>query len=98
LKKIEEELRNLRRGATVRLEIENGVEDDLFDLLCGHLNLSREFAFRLPTPLNLLRLVSLYDIIDRPDLKFPPFTPADLPRLRTQPSIFDAVREREILL
>jgi polyphosphate kinase len=98
LKKIEEELRNLRRGATVRLEIEHGVDDDLFDLLCGHLNLSREFAFRLPTPLNLLRLISLYEIIDRPDLKFPPFTPADLPRLRTQPSIFDAVREREILL
>ena len=98
LKKIEEELRNLRRGATVRLEIENGVDDDLFALLCGHLNLSRDFAFRLPTPLNLLRLMSLYEIIDRPDLKFPPFTPADLPRLRTQPSIFDAIREREILL
>lgn len=98
LKKIEEELRNLRRGATVRLEIENGVDDELFALLCSHLNLSRDFAFRLPSPLNLLRLMSLYEIIDRPELKFPPFTPADLPRLRTQPSIFDAVREREILL
>ncbi|HWL14295.1 MAG TPA: polyphosphate kinase 1 [Opitutus sp.] len=98
LKKIEDELRNLRRGATVRLEIEDGVDEDVFTLLCAHLNLPREFAFRVAPPINLLRLMSLYDLVDRPDLKFPPFTPADLPRLRTQPSIFDAIREHEILL
>ncbi|HYP16827.1 MAG TPA: polyphosphate kinase 1, partial [Opitutus sp.] len=98
LKKIEEELRNLRRGATVRLEIEDGVDEELFTSLCAHLNLSRDFAFRLQAPINLLRLMSLYEIIDRPDLKFPPFTPADYPRLRTHTSIFDAIREREILL
>jgi len=98
LKKIEEELRNLRRGATVRLEIEDGVDEDLFTLLCAHLQLPREFAFRVPSPINLLRLMSLYDIIDRPDLKYPPFAPADVPRLRTHVSIFDAIREREILL
>jgi polyphosphate kinase len=98
LKKIEEELRNLRRGATVRLEIEEGVDDQLFTTLCSYLGLSLEFAFRLKGPLNLLRLMSLYDLIDRPDLKFLPFTPADLPWLRTHTSIFAALRDREILL
>jgi polyphosphate kinase len=98
LKKIEEELRNLRRGAAVRLEIENGVSEDLFGLLCGHLGLSREFAFQLPSPLNLLRLTSLYELIDRPDLKYAAFTPAELPALRLHPLVFDAIREREILL
>lgn len=98
LKKIEEELRNLRRGATVRLEIEAGVDEEMFTTLCGHLSLSLDYAFRLQGPLNLLRLMSLYDLIDRPDLKYPPFTPADLPSLRNYPSIFDAIREREILL
>jgi polyphosphate kinase len=98
LKKIEEELRNLRRGATVRLEIEEGVDENLFNTLCGYLGLSFEFAFRLKGPLNLLRLMSLYELIDRPDLKFPIFTPADLPLLRNYPTIFDAIREREILL
>ncbi|MGH7958357.1 MAG: RNA degradosome polyphosphate kinase, partial [Opitutaceae bacterium] len=39
LKKIEEELRNLRRGAAVRLEIEDGVDPDLLATLCGHLGL-----------------------------------------------------------
>jgi len=98
LKKIEEELRNLRRGATVRLEIEDGVEESVFSSLCGYLGLSRDYAFRLQGPLNLLRLMSLYDLIDRPDLKYQPFTPADVPLLRSYPSIFDAIREREILL
>jgi polyphosphate kinase len=37
LKKIEDELRNLRRGAAVRLEIEKGVDDAIFSTLCQHL-------------------------------------------------------------
>src|SRR4051812_30908554 len=44
LKKIEEELRNLRRGAAVRLEIENGVDADLLTALCGHLAIAPEHA------------------------------------------------------
>lgn len=98
LKKIEEELRNLRRGAAVRLEIESGIDQELFVTLCGHLQLSLDNAFQLQGPLNLLRLMSLYDLIDRPDLKYPPFTPADLSALRTTPSIFELIRHGEILL
>jgi polyphosphate kinase len=98
LKKIEEELRNLRRGAAVRLEIETGVPEEIFDVLCGYLDLSHDYAFRLQGPLNLLRLLSLYELIDRPDLKYPPFIPAELPALRQPGSIFDHIRENEILL
>ncbi|MDB6170334.1 MAG: Polyphosphate kinase [Verrucomicrobia bacterium] len=98
LKKIEEELRNLRRGAAVRLEIEAGVDETLFTTLCGYLGLSLEYAFRLQGPLNLLRLMSLYDLIDRPDLKYPPFTPADVPQLRGAANIFDVLHDREFLL
>lgn len=98
LKKIEEELRNLRRGATVRLEIEAGVEDSIFTALCEYLKLAPQYAFRLQPPLNLLRLMNLHDLIDRPDLKFPPFVPAEVPALRAYSSIFDAIRDREIML
>jgi polyphosphate kinase len=98
LKKIEEELRNLRRGAAVRLEIEEGVDETLFTALCGHLALSPASAFRLPSPLNLGRLFYLYEQVDRPDLKFPPFVPAESAAVRAQPVLFDAIRERDILL
>jgi polyphosphate kinase len=98
LKKIEEELRNLRRGAAVRLEIEDGADAELLTALCGHLAIAAEHAIKLKGPLNLFRLMSLYDIIDRPDLKYPPFVPAELPALVLHKSIFDYVRDRDLLL
>ena len=98
LQKIEEELRNLRRGAAVRLEIEEGVDDRIFTALCDHLALSHEYVFRLRGPLNLMRLMSLYDLLDRPELKYPPFTPAHPPALLTPERIFEAIREQDILL
>ena len=97
LKKIEEELRNLRRGAAVRLEIEEGVDAELFDALCGHLGLDPQHAFRLQAPLNFLRLMSLYEMVDRPDLKYSPFVPAICAPLVGK-KIFDVIRERDLLL
>lgn len=98
LKKIEEELRNLRRGAAVRLEIEDGVDDDTFATLCRHLALPEENVFRTRGPLNLLRLMSLWERTDRPDLKYTPFVPAEMPFLRAKPLLFDVIRERDVLL
>lgn len=97
LKKIEEELRNLRRGAAVRLEIEDGVGDTIFATLCDHLSLSHEYVFRLEGPLNLLRLMALAEI-DRNDLKYPPFTPAHVSPLHDITRLFDTLRERDVLL
>ena len=97
LKKIEEELRNLRRGAAVRVEIEDGVDEDLHQALCTHVGLTPAQGFRLKGPLNFLRLLSLYEMIDRPDLKFAPFTPADTSGLAHR-NIFEQLRERDVLL
>lgn len=97
LKKIEEELRNLRRGAAVRLEIEDGIDGELFTKLCDHLNLSQDYVSRIHGPVNLLRLQSLADI-DRPDLKFPPFVPVNLSPLADTAHIFDSLREQDVLL
>lgn len=98
LKKIEEELRNLRRGAAVRLEIEDGVDEVSFQTLCRYLALAPEHVFRTRGPLNLLRLMSLYERTDRLDLKYAPFVPAEMPFLRTKPLLFDVIRERDVLL
>ncbi|HTB80247.1 MAG TPA: polyphosphate kinase 1 [Opitutaceae bacterium] len=97
LKKIEEELRNLRRGAAVRLEIEEGVNEPIFSTLCDHLGLSHEYVFRLNGPLNLMRLMSLYDI-DRPELKYPPFSPVNVSPLRHISIVFETLRAQDVLL
>ncbi|MCC5023247.1 MAG: polyphosphate kinase 1 [Candidatus Synoicihabitans palmerolidicus] len=97
LKAIEAELRNQRRGAAVRLEIEQGVDDVIFETLCNHLELSHEYVFRLAGPINLLRIMSLTEI-DRPDLKFPPFKPVTTSALRPGVSPFETLSHRDALL
>ena len=98
LKKIEEELRNLRRGAAVRLEIEADAPESLKGLLCDNLQLDAERVFSLTGPLNLVRMMSLSDLVDRPDLKYAPFAPVELPHLKLASNIFVAIQESDILL
>jgi polyphosphate kinase len=97
LKKIEEELRNLRRGAAVRLEVEDGITTELFAALCSHLGLSPNYVFKLKGPLNAVRLQSLADL-DRPDLKFPAFSPVNVSPLRDPERMFETLRQQDILL
>ena len=97
LVKIEAELRNLRRGAAVRLEIEEGVNTILFATLCHELGLPPDHVFRLKGPINLMRLQSIGDL-DRPDLKSPPFTPVNASPLRDPARIFEALRDQDVLL
>ena len=98
LKKIEDELRNLRRGAAVRLEVENGVDPWALAELVRHLGLPEDAVYAQPAPLNFLRLMALHDLVDRPDLKYPPFTGADCAALSGGRPVFDAIRERDLLL
>ena len=98
LQRIENELRNLRRGAAVRLEIEDGVDEPTFDRLTDHLGLAREYVFRIQGPLNLLRLMGVYDLIDRPDLKAPPVAPHPGPFALSGENIFAAIAQRDVLL
>jgi polyphosphate kinase len=47
---------------------------------------------------NLSRLMFFYGDVQRPDLKFPPFTPKPLHLSRKSGNIFDELRQRDILL
>jgi polyphosphate kinase len=76
LEAIEEEIRNLRKGATVRLEVEADIPAPELDWLLASTELAPENAFLTPGPVNMLRLASLIDLVARPDLLYPPFTPA----------------------
>ncbi|MDF9827476.1 polyphosphate kinase [Ereboglobus sp. PH5-10] len=114
LKHIEEQLRNLRRGAAVRLEIEDHAPGFIYRTLCSHLKIAPEYVFRLRGPLNLFRLMSL-TAIDRPELKYPSFTPVncsplalanpDIPAAGNtranhadSKNIFEILREQDVML
>ncbi len=98
LKTIEESLHKMRRGAAVRLEIEDGVDDALLDKLLANIKLGREYVFPIHGPINLMRLLFVYDAIDRPDLKFRPFTPYTPPALSEPSRFFDNIKRDDQLL
>ena len=98
LRKIEEELMNVQKGAAVRLEIAKGADPVLLQQLLDAIDLKPENVYTVDGPLNPLRLMSAYDLIDRPDLKFPPHTPFVPKQLANQERIFDSIRKEDFIL
>ena len=98
LSKIEEELMKVQKGAAVRLEISSGADPILVEQLLSATNLQPANVYTIDGPINPLRLMSAYDLIDRPDLKFPPQS-AFVPKEFDVPErIFDQIRSKDILL
>lgn len=98
LSKIEEELLNREKGAAVRLEIAKGADPVLLEQLLKSIDLDPANVYTIEGPLNMARLMSAYDLIDRPDLKFKPFTPYIHPDLESHQPLFEQISKRDYLL
>ncbi|HUA98143.1 MAG TPA: polyphosphate kinase 1 [Terracidiphilus sp.] len=98
LETIRVELHNRRKGDAVRLEIETGAEPEIVERLRINFELEPSQVFHCEGPVNLSRLMFLYDDVRRPDLKFQPFAPRPLVLSRKSTGIFDELRHRDILL
>jgi polyphosphate kinase len=81
----EDEVKNLRTalrkglqqrhfGQALRLEVSAGCSAHLADFLLKQFELPPESVYRVPGPVNLVRLNQLIDQIDAPELRFQPFT------------------------
>jgi polyphosphate kinase len=97
MRALEGELFESRYGAAVRLETAHDCADELATYLLEHFRLTRLDLFQVPGPVNLNRLLAVYDLVDRPDLKYPPFTPG-LPKQLVNTSPFEAIAKGDILL
>jgi polyphosphate kinase len=95
---LEGELAHRRYGAAVRLETTRACPTDVVDFLLEHFALTTADHHAVDGPVNLNRLSTLVDLVARPDLKFPPFTPSIHRRIAAQPDLFTAVRQQDILL
>jgi polyphosphate kinase len=94
---LEGELIESRYGAAVRLETAHDCTDELAAYLLEHFQLSRSELYQVLGPVNLNRLLAVYDLVDRPDLKYPPFTPG-LSKPLLKPNIFETIAKRDVLL
>ncbi len=91
------ELRARNFGDAVRLEVAESCPPEMSDFLLQKFGLHQDDLYRVDGPVNLHRLATLYDVIKRPDLKFPAFIPGPK-RARTDADIFADLRRGDILL
>ncbi|NWG30768.1 MAG: polyphosphate kinase 1 [Rhodocyclaceae bacterium] len=105
----EEEVKNLRTalqgelpqrhfGDAVRLEVPDNCSPAMVEFLLQQFGLGRDDLYQVHGIVNLVRLISVPDRVDRPDLKFKPFQPG-LPRqLSGRQDLFDVIRKGDVLL
>jgi polyphosphate kinase len=98
LESIRSELHNRRKGDAVRLEIVSDAHAEIVDKLRVNFELDESQIYQADGPVNLARLMFFYSDIQRPDLKFAPFTPKQLNLSRKVSDLFEDLRQRDILL
>ena len=105
----EEEIKDLRTalagelpqrhfGDSVRLEIADDMPAELEHFLLEQFQLATDDLYRVDGPVNLVRLMQVPDMVDKPQLKFAAFAPG-LPRaLEGAPDLFHVIRKGDVLL
>lgn len=98
MRAIEGELASNRYGAAVRMELAHDCPDDLAGYLLAVFELTEHDLYRVEGLVNLNRLLAVYSMTDREDLKYPAFTPGLPEELRDDGNIFRLIRRNDIML
>jgi polyphosphate kinase len=95
---LSEELLGRGYARPVRLEIGNDCPKAIVSMLTANFELEDTDVYRCNGPVNIIRAGIIYDQLDRPELKFPRFTP-QLPHAFDDVKCkFDVLRQRDVLM
>src|SRR5712692_7849532 len=94
---LQKELSKRRFGTPVRLEVAADMPDEMLDYLTNSLGLESDDIYPIDGPLNLGDLSVLCEL-NRPDLKYRALRASVPEVLKEGRSIFDAIKERNVLL
>ena len=98
MRAIKGELSSRRLTDAVRLEVADNCTDDAAQFLLQKFRLTNDDLYQVNGPVNLNRLLEIHDLVDRPELKYAPFTPGTPKRLRGTTDMFDAIQNGDVLL
>ncbi|WP_376691550.1 polyphosphate kinase 1 [Wenzhouxiangella sp. EGI_FJ10409] len=95
---LEGELMERGFAEAVRLEVATGCPEHVVNLLASKFGVDLDDVYHCNGPVNLNRMVAVYDLTDRPELKFPSFNP-HIPRaLAASNDLFASLRRRDHVL
>lgn len=83
-----------RFADAVRLEVAKNCPREHIDFLLEHFHLEEADLYRVDGPVNLHRLIAVKDLVDRPELSFPPFQQA----VRGGGDLFETIGRSDLLL
>lgn len=98
LRALEGELPSRRFSDAVRLEVADNCPPEMTGFLLKQFNLTSDDLFQVNGPVNLIRLLAIHELVDRPELKYPAFTPSMPLPLSRNSDVFEAIRKGDILL
>jgi polyphosphate kinase len=98
LRALEGELSQRRYGDAVRIEVADNCPPEFSAFLIRRFELADQDFYQVTGPVNLHRLMSLPDMVDRPDLKYPSFTPGLPANLPQGANLFSVISGGDLLL
>ncbi len=93
---LKDELASRGFRPAVRLEIAENCPKSIVRILLQNFGLTDNAVYRINGPVNLNRVQQVYDLVDRPELKFPAFKPK--PAKIDEDAPFATLREHDVLL
>ncbi len=105
----EEEVKDLRKalqgelpqrhfGDAVRLEVADNMSEGMTRFLLSQFGLEGDDLYACQGPVNLVRLMSIPEQVNRPDLEYPTFTPGRPKAFSKGRDIFETIRKGDQLL
>ncbi|MEZ5977009.1 MAG: polyphosphate kinase 1 [Planctomycetota bacterium] len=98
LRALKGELPRRKYGDAVRLEVAENCPARIVAFLLREFRLDERDLYTVDGPVNVGRLAQIYQAVDRPDLKFPPFAPSVPRGLDADSDTFATLRERSVVL
>jgi polyphosphate kinase len=95
---IKGELSSRNYGEGVRLEVAFDCPAELVNYLLERFHLDEQDLYRVNGPVNLHRLVAIWELVERADLKYPRFTPRVPRRYEQAKDPFEWIRAGDVVL
>lgn len=92
------ELHSRKFGDAVRLEVDSRTPSELIQFLQDEFKLADSHVYRVNGPVNLTRLMAVRDLVERPELRWKPFSPGMPNKLKNNEDIFAVLRKHDQLL